>query len=129
MTSCSEFFMKRCYLLYVFIAIAVALLLVCLYLYRKYTKKVEQENKELYEVIMTDSLNEEIIEPNEDIIVEEENGNEGVKREVTIEVEEKGDGVPDLIRSSSKNEEDNKKVKENDKEVENVIIETIEEEE
>lgn len=126
MTNCSEFFMKRCYLLYVFVAIAVTLLLVCLYLYRKYTKQVEQENRELDEVIITDSLNE-------DIIMEEENDNgevnEEVKGEVNIEVEEKGDGVPDLIRSSSKNEEEYEKVKENDKEIENVIIETIEEEE
>ena len=126
MTNCSEFFMKRCYLLYVFVAIAVALLLVCLYLYRKYTKQVEQENRELDEVIIIDSLNE-------DIIMEEKNDNgevnEEVKGEVTIEVEEKGDGVPDLIRSSSKNEEECEKVKENDKEIENVIIETIEEEE
>ena len=51
----SNFFMKRCYLLYISVAITVILLLFCIYLYKKYTK----ENKEEDKIILTVNSNKQ----------------------------------------------------------------------
>lgn len=116
MCNCFNSLMKMCYLLYIFVAVAIVLLMICVYLYRKFTKQVATENEEL-----------NIMYPNTDNIEEIK----GLLEDSVVEYEENADGVPPLIRISFENDDKSEKYKEYDKEEENIeldgVIETIEE--
>jgi len=101
---------ERCHLLYIFITVAILLLLFCIYLYKKHSNRMRDEDKKIE--------NEEIISREQiEMSVEE-----------LPEVLESADGEPGLIRNPLENEEENENIKENDKESKTeVIIETIDE--
>ena len=102
----SQFLLKRCYLLYVFIAIAILLLLFCIYLYKKYTKQNKLEDIEF------DMAN---LQEDTRVMENFEEPEEKISQQISTEND---DSVPALIRKPLENEEENEKVKENDKEIE-----------
>ena len=114
----TQFLLKRCYLLYVFIAIAIVLLLFCIYLYKKYTKQNKLEDMEVDMANLQEDTR--IIENFSEVSQKMET------KEDTLDVEvasENGEGGSGLIRKPLQNEEEIVKVKENDKETENSEIE------
>lgn len=110
----SQFLMKRCYLLYVFIAIAILLLLFCIYLYKKYTKQNNLENIEVNLNLQENSSNlDEIIETidTEEVLEDSHQNMERVEIETILEPEEnEAREDAELIRKSLENEEENQKV-------------------
>ncbi len=106
----TTFLMKRCYLLYVFIAIAILLLLFCMYLYKKYTKQNKLED------IVVDKMN---FQEDTSIVENFEGKSDTLETNMEQIATDNGDGDPALIRTSLENEEENIKLKENDKEYEN----------
>ena len=114
----TQFLLKRCYLLYAFIAIAILLLLFCIYLYKKYTKQNKLEDMEVDMANLQEDTR--IIENFSEVSQKMET------KEDTLDVEvasENGEGGSGLIRKPLQNEEEIVKVKENDKETENSEIE------
>lgn len=118
----SQFLMKRCYLLYIFIAIAILLLLFCIYLYKKYTKQNNLENIEVSMNLQEKSSNlDEIVEnkETEKVLEDSQQNMERVEIETILEPEE-NEAREDagLIRKPLENEEENQKVKENERKTE-----------
>ena len=114
----TQFLLKRCYLLYVFIAIAIVLLLFCIYLYKKYTKQNKLEDMEVDMANLQEDTR--IIENFSEVSQKIETKEDTLDVEV---VSENGEGDSVLIRKPLQNEEEIVKVKENDKETENSEIE------
>ena len=114
----TQFLLKRCYLLYVFIAIAIVLLLFCIYLYKKYTKQNKLEDMEVDMANLQEDTR--IIENFSEVSQKIETKEDTLGVEVASE---NGEGGSGLIRKPLQNEEENVKVKENDKEIENSEIE------
>ena len=122
----TQFLLKRCYLLYMFIAVAILLLLFCIYLYRKYTKQNKLENIEVNRMNLEEETeefnkvmdNEYIEEPSDNIGNSEENINVEVSEDIKIDENEARE-IPGLIRKPFKNDEENQKVKENERKNEN----------
>ena len=114
----TQFLLKRCYLLYVFIAIAIVLLLFCIYLYKKYTKQNKLEDMEVDMANLQEDTR--IIENFSEVSQKIETKEDTLGVEVASE---NGEGGSGLIRKPLQNEEENVKVKENDKETENSEIE------
>lgn len=101
---------ERCHLLYIFIAVAILLLIFCIYLYKRHSTRMKDENNK---IVNDKSINENPIE----LSVEE-----------IPEILESAGGEPELIRKPFENGEKNENVKENDKEAKNIVeIETIDE--
>ena len=101
---------ERCHLLYIFIAVAVLLLLFCIYLYRRHSTRMRDENEKIG---TEEIMNKEPIE---------------VSVEELPEILESADGEPELITKPFKNVEETQNVKENDnKPDDDVIIETVDE--
>lgn len=103
----TQFLLKRCYLLYAFIAIAILLLLFCIYLYKKYTKQNKIEDNEVDMMNLKEDTR----------IMENLEVPEGEKDPIADSTDN-GDSVPGLIRKPLQNEEENEKLKENDKKLE-----------
>lgn len=114
----TQFLLKRCYLLYVFIAIAIVLLLFCIYLYKKYTKQNKLEDMEVDMANLQEDTR--IIENFSEVSQKIETKEDTLGVEVASE---NGEGGSGLIRKPLQNEEEIVKVKENDKETENSEIE------
>ncbi len=110
----TQFLLKRCYLLYVFIAIAILLLLFCIYLYKKYTKqnKLEDMNVDMAN-LQEDSR---VMENFSEVPQKDESSEASEDEPITSE---SGEGDSELIRNPLQNDEENEKVKENDKEIVN----------
>jgi len=109
-----------------FIAVAILLLLFCIYLYRKYTKQNKLENIEVNRMNLEEETeefnkvmdNEYIEEPSDNIGNSEENINVEVSEDIKIDENEARE-IPGLIRKPFKNDEENQKVKENERKNEN----------
>ena len=114
----TQFLLKRCYLLYAFIAIAILLLLFCIYLYKKYTKQNKLEDMEVDMANLQEDSR--IIENFSEVPQKDETNEESEDEPIASESGEGGSG---LIRNPLQNSEENEKVKENDKENENSEIE------
>jgi len=100
--------------LYVFIAIAILLLLFCIYLYKKYTKqnKLEDMNVDMAN-LQEDSR---VMENFSEVPQKDESSEASEDEPITSE---SGEGDSELIRNPLQNDEENEKVKENDKEIVN----------
>lgn len=114
----TQFLLKRCYLLYAFITIAILLLLFCIYLYKKYTKQNKLEN---IEVDMANLHEDSRVMENFSEVPQKDETNEASEDQSVVS--ENGEGDSGLIRKPLQNEEETEKVKENDKENENGEIE------
>ena len=101
---------ERCHLLYIFIAVAILLLIFCIYLYKRHSTRMKDENNK---IVNDKGINKNPI----DLYVEE-----------IPEILESAGGEPELIRKPFENGVKNENVKENDKEAKNIVeIETIDE--
>jgi len=110
----TQFLLKRCYLLYAFIAIAILLLLFCIYLYKKYTKQNKLEDMEVD--IANLQEDSRVMENFSEVPQKDESSEASEDEPITSE---SGEGDSELIRNPLQNDEENEKVKENDKEIVN----------